>query len=86
LPHRGHRSPNIEISFTKLYHHKTYKLIPQVFIPFLTYKYIGNYQNRILIFCLRSFSPFSFSILLAFAALRTIRMGSFSCLIGHGLE
>src|SRR3712207_707577 len=39
LPHRGQRSPNIEISFTNLYHHKTYKLIPHVFISFLTYKY-----------------------------------------------
>jgi hypothetical protein len=45
LPHRGHRSPNMEISFTNIYHHKTYKVIPHVFISFLTYKYIGNYLD-----------------------------------------
>src|SRR6188472_3862556 len=40
LLHLGHLSPNIEISFTIEYHHKTYKPFSQVYISFLPYKYI----------------------------------------------
>src|SRR5919107_5093577 len=40
LPHLGHLSPNIEISFTTLYHQKPYKAFSQVYISFLLNKYI----------------------------------------------